>query len=341
MIRLGIDATSVAPEGKGISRVQRGTVRALAELDRFELVVFARHPEELAPVPARAVRGRPTILWEQLGLPRAARAERLDAVLTWSERLPVAGPERFAVWLFEPPRHRIDQNRRVGAGLWQRGSDLVTLALWQRSLARAGLVCTGSAATAAAIRDVAPRARVLYPGLEPSFSAVGDVDVHRHHPPYVLHLGSEDPRDDTSTAVEAARRAGARLVVAGGYERGGDGVETVGRVSDEALIDLYRGAAAFVDTSLYEGFGYQVLEAMACGTPVVASDTTSLPEIVGDAGLLCPPGDAQAFADALRRVLDDPALAGDLRARGLARAAEFTWDRTARALADAIDETFA
>ena len=112
-------------------------------------------------------------------------------------------------------------------------------------------------------------------------------------------------------------------------------------MSDEALIDLYRGAAAFVDTSLYEGFGYQVLEAMACGTPVVASDTTSLPEIVGDAGLLCPPGDAQAFADALRRVLDDSALAGDLRARGLARAAEFTWDRTARALADAIDETFA
>jgi glycosyltransferase involved in cell wall biosynthesis len=156
----------------------------------------------------------------------------------------------------------------------------------------------------------------------------------------VLHLGSNDPRDDTATAIEAARMAGVRLVVAGGYTGGGDGLEAVGRVSDETLVELYRGAAAFVDTTLYEGFGYQVLEAMACGTPVVASDTTSLPELVGDAGLLCPPGDTAAFAGALRRVLADPELAAELRTRGLARASEFTWDRTARMLADAIEETF-
>jgi glycosyltransferase involved in cell wall biosynthesis len=80
---------------------------------------------------------------------------------------------------------------------------------------------------------------------------------------------------------------------------------------------------------------------MAAGTPVIASDTTSIPEVVGDAGLLCPPRDADAFADALRLVLDDGELAARLRAKGLARAAEFTWERTARELADAVDEALA
>ena len=341
MIRLGVDATSAAPDGKGIARVQRGTVRALAELDRYDLVVFARHPEELAPVPAIRVRARPTIAWEQLGLPVAYRRHGLDALLTWSERLPLVGGGRFIVWLFEPPQHRIEQNRRVGASRWQRGSDLLTLALWSRSLRRATLVFTGSAATAEAIRDVAQSARALYPGLDPSFSAGGSGDVHRPHRPYVLHLGSPDPRDDTATAIEAARRAGARLVVAGGYGGRADDVELAGRISDAELVDLYRSASAFLDTSLYEGFGYQVLEAMACGAPVVASDTTSIPEVTGDAALLCPPGDANAFGQALRRILDDDALARDLRERGLARAAEFTWERTAGELAATIDEALA
>ena len=324
MIRVGIDATSVAPEGKGIARVQRGTVRALAELGEHELVVFARHPELFE----RAQRAtlRPTLAWEQVGLARAARD--VDVLLTWTERLPVVGAGRFVVWLFEPPSHRIEQNRRVGAGAWQRGSDLVTLALWRRSLRRARVVLTGSRATAEAIRDVAPRAQPLYPGLDERFSpGEGRADG------YVFHLGSNDPRDDTRTAVAAAQRAGVRLVVAGGYA--GDGVEAVGRVSDEELVALYRGASAFVDTSLYEGFGYQVLEAMACGTPVVASRATSLPELVGEAGVLCAPGDADAFAAGIRRALDER---GELRKLGLARAAEFTWERTARGLTDAIAE---
>ncbi len=338
MIRLGIDATSVAPDAKGISRVQRGTVRALAELGRHELVVFARHPGELAPDAAIGVWARPAILWEQVGLALAFRKHRLDALLTWTERLPIAGGGRCLVWLFEPPGHRIEQNRRTGAGPWQRGSDRLTLALWRRSLARASVVLTGSEATASAVRDVAPAARPLYPGLDAAFTPG---EASRDGEPYVLHLGSSDPRDDTPTAIEAARRAGVRLVVAGSYGGPAGAAELVGRVPDAELIDLYRGASAFLDTSLYEGFGYQVLEAMACGAPVVASNTTSIPEVVGDAGLLCPPGDVDAFAAALRRVQDEAALAPELRKRGLARAAEFTWARTAARLADAIETALA
>ena len=331
MIRLGVDATSVAPAGKGIARVQRGTVRALVESGGYELVVFARHPEELPEVTTVRVTMRPTLLWEQVGLARAFRRHRLDAMLTWTERLPVTGGGRYAVWLFEPPTHRIEQNVRSGAARWQRGSDLVTRLLWRRSLRRAAVVLTGSRATAEAIRDVAA-ARPLYPGLDDRFAPGTDRDD------FVLHVGSDDPRDDTRTAITAAESAGESLVIVGGYDGPSDGAVVKGRVSDESLAEHYRRARAFLDTSLYEGFGYQVLEAMASGTPVVASDTTSIPELVGDAGLLCPPGDAAAFAAALRRLREEPRLAGELGKRGLERAREFTWERTARELSSALEE---
>lgn len=341
MARLGIDATSVVPEGKGIARVQRRTVEALAALGRHELVVFARHPEELS----RAVRVAdcPALRWEQLGLPRAFREHRLEALLTWTERLPVRGGGHYVVWLFEPPTHRIRQNRLAGAGAYQRASDVVTRALWKRSIRRAALVLTGSNATRDEIRDVAPRARTLYPGLDAAFSPGPGGGQSR----YVLHIASSDPRDDTETALaafaEARRRLGSDvgLLVAGGRQVEGEGVVSLGRVSDAELVELYRGAAAYLDCSLYEGFGYQVLEAMACGAPVVATRVTSIPEIVGEAGLLCEPRSPRDLADALVRVLADEALAADLRRRGGERAAQFSWERTARDLADAVDEVVA
>jgi glycosyltransferase involved in cell wall biosynthesis len=256
-------------------------------------------------------------------------------LLTFSERLPIRPPVPTVVWLFESPLHRIESNRRTRAPLWHRGSDLATRLWWKRSLRAAEHVAMGSRATEAevtmAVPDLAGRTSVVYPGLAPGF-APGE---STRNGPYILHLGSDDPRDNTATAVEACRRAGARLLVAGGWR--GEGAEALGRVSDDELVDLYRGAAAFLDPTLYEGFGYGVLEAMACGAPVVASSSTSIPEVVGEAGLLCDPRSPEELAAAVRRVLDDPRLAADLRARGLARAAEFTWERAGAGLAASID----
>jgi glycosyltransferase involved in cell wall biosynthesis len=149
----------------------------------------------------------------------------------------------------------------------------------------------------------------------------------------VLALLSTDPRDDAETVFTATR--GHRLLVAGGYRgREQEGVEYLGRVSDDELLELYRGAAAYIDASLYEGFGLQVLEAMACGTPVVATGVTSIPELTRGAALLVPPGAPDAMAAALARVLSEPDV---WRRRGLERAAEFTWERTARELSEALE----
>jgi glycosyltransferase involved in cell wall biosynthesis len=105
-------------------------------------------------------------------------------------------------------------------------------------------------------------------------------------------------------------------------------VRFFGFVPEETLLVLYRLAAAFVFPSLYEGFGLPPLEAMASGTPVITSNVSSLPEVVGDAALLIDPMDPAAIADAMRRVLEDPALRADLIRRGCQRVKAFSWERS-------------
>ncbi len=165
---------------------------------------------------------------------------------------------------------------------------------------------------------------------------------------FLLYVGAIEPRKNLTMLLDAYRMllqedAELRLVVAGPYgwlyapflkrldalglrER----VVFTGWVAGEDLPALYAAAEAFVYPSLYEGFGLPVLEALACGTPVVCSDTSSLPEVAGDAALLVAPGDAAGWAAALRRVLSDAPLRAEMRRRGLAQAARFRWEETAR-----------
>ena len=104
-----------------------------------------------------------------------------------------------------------------------------------------------------------------------------------------------------------------------------------GYIPQDDLPAVYSRATAFIYPSLYEGFGLPVLEAMACGTPVITSNVSSMPEVAGDAGMLVPPQDVEALAGAIQRLLGDAELRQDLSRRGMARAREFTWRRAAEA----------
>jgi glycosyltransferase involved in cell wall biosynthesis len=104
----------------------------------------------------------------------------------------------------------------------------------------------------------------------------------------------------------------------------------VGFVPAECLPAIYRRAEALAYPSLYEGFGLPPLEAMACGTPVLVANTSALPEAVGDAAVAVDPSDVRALADGLARLLFDKVLRRDLRAKGIAQAAKFRWEQTAR-----------
>jgi glycosyltransferase involved in cell wall biosynthesis len=174
---------------------------------------------------------------------------------------------------------------------------------------------------------------------------------------YFLFVGTLQPRKNVPRllrAFAAARdRLGDRMVLALAGQAGvgaaslkdlagelgiGDAIRWLGYVPAEDRPGLYAAAAAFVFPSLYEGFGLPVLEAMAWGTPVIASDTSSLPEVVGDAGLIVDPLDVAGLADAMARVAEDRSLADRLVANGRRQAARFSWDRCAAAVEKAFAE---
>ncbi len=166
--------------------------------------------------------------------------------------------------------------------------------------------------------------------------------------PYILCVAGADPTKNVETLVEAFARLplplrdSHDLVLVGDFRRRADLRELVGRtgiekqtvftgvVSDGRLIDLYQHASLFVFPSRYEGFGLPVLEAMACGCPIICSNVSSLPEVAGDAALLVDPLDVDKLTSEMVRVLRDLELRSDLRKRGLAQASTFSWDRTAR-----------
>ena len=189
-------------------------------------------------------------------------------------------------------------------------------------------------------------------GVAPSFTPGAAADVAARLQPfglrrgeYLLFMGTIEPRKNLLRLLEAVEQAApeiGRLVVVGGHGwkddrirralarlEGAGRVRSLGYVPDDARPALLGGARAFVFPSLYEGFGLPPLEAMACGTPVITSNVSSLPEVVGDAALLVDPEDVAALAAALARVWRDEMLRAELRVRGLARARCFSWERTA------------
>lgn len=168
------------------------------------------------------------------------------------------------------------------------------------------------------------------------------------HPPFVLQVGRIEPRKNQATSLAAVSAVPGLSLVSIGAPReralaerltASPACRVLGHVSDADREALYRRAMGLIFPSLYEGFGFPVLEAMARGVPVVASRTSSVPEVGGEAVLwVDEPNDTAAFAAQLRRLLDEPGLASGLAERGRQRAAQFSWDACARGVLEVIRE---
>jgi glycosyltransferase involved in cell wall biosynthesis len=231
-----------------------------------------------------------------------------------------------------------------------------------RSVARADRVLADSASTSndliAHFGTPPEKVRVLYSGVDARFCPDAEpgekVRLKARYGlgdrPYVLSVGTLQPRKNYVRLIKAfanLQPASLQLAIAGGqgwlYEdilaeagKHGDRVRVLGFVDDADLPALLRNAALFAFPSLYEGFGLPVLEAMACGAPVVCSDASSLPEVAGDAALMVDPLDVNGLAQAMARALEDVDLRQEMVGNGLARAAQFTWGKAARQLLDAF-----
>ncbi len=304
------------------------------------------------------------ILWEQLVQPRALRGSRSELL----HALAFAGPKQidipWIVTIYDLSFIRFPESFNTINRMY------LTYAV-QDSLRRAIRAIAISESTK---RDlvtkfhVSPeKVKVIYCGIEPSFTAASDSTGvaqlrARYSLPekFILYLGTIEPRKNIVRLLRAYARAKRearlphRLVLVGArgwkYAKVDRVVEEEGILNDvmftgyapqEELVSWYRAADLFVYPSLYEGFGLPPLEAMACGTPVVTSNASSLPEVVGDAALLVAPENERALADAILRALTDRTLREEMVARGIAQAARFSWQRAARETAALYHEVLA
>ena len=232
-------------------------------------------------------------------------------------------------------------------GGWRMLGERLRHRVGRRLLPRAELIFAVSESTKADLLRIArvekDRVRVVYEGVDPEFKprsgARERIEGHWHLArPYALFVGALDVRKDPRGLVrawKAAKAAGADidLVVAG--EPGGQapkdmgGATMLGHATSDELVDLLSAAECLLFPSLYEGFGLPALEAMACGCPVVAYRNSSLPEVVGDAGVLAPNRDADALGRAAAELIEDRIRRQQLVDRGLTQAALFSWKKTA------------
>jgi glycosyltransferase involved in cell wall biosynthesis len=321
-----IDARAAArPELGGVERWARELAARLPQLDPdgYEVVL----------PPARLVH-RAGHAWEQVVLPAYAARRGTPLLLCPANLAPLAFPRNVVVIhdaaaLREPAwysRLYVAWQRALLPALARRALHLVTVSEFSRS----ELVELLGADPA--------KITVIPGGVDERFRPDADPEparaAHGLDRPYVLTVASLTARKNLAALETTARRLAAQgidVVAAGGgrpqfrAEQGDLGVRFLGHVDDDHLPGLYAGAEAFVLPSRYEGFGLTALEAMAAGTPVVASDRTALPEVVGDAGVLVDPDDHDGIADAVERAIGDVRLA---RA-GVERARSFTWADTA------------
>jgi len=367
-MRIAFDGTTLRPGRTGVGYYTEHLLHHLAQEGPDEdLIVVSNQPVDVTrPLPSRvrvdAPSSRlPRMVWMQTLAPRAMRRVRADIAHFTNGMVPLASPVPTVVTIHDMsltlypryhPARRVMLNRPLVDLAARRADAIITVSQSaKRDIMRAyGLP--------------SDRVHVVHEAAAPSFHRVEDAAtlerVRRQHAlpeRFILYVGTIEPRKNLPKLIEGfARRHHSgdlphRLVCAGPYgwlsrdiddllDRLSirDAVQFAGYLPFDDLPALYTLAEMFVFPSLYEGFGLPPLEAMASGTPVITSNVSSLPEVVGDAALMIDPYDPAAIADAMRRVLTDASLRSDLRTRGLERARSFSWERSIRRVREIYDE---
>ena len=346
MPRVGLDGRDLLRKRTGVVNNTVNLARELTATHAADVVVYIDRPVSSADEPPPAGVGlrevdAPPLLWKHVALPAALARDRVDVFHSPTGTLPLITGCKQVVTMHDlfaaiEPRWFTP---RVG---WQL----------RASQSRAARVATRVIAVSECTRSdlveryrVPPeRIRVVYNGVDHAHFRPADVDApalarsYGVPHPFVLCVGSLMPWRNAPRLLRAVARIGYGLLFVGrdiwgtdptarlAARQGWNWARFAGYVPDDQLPALYAAARVFAYPSLYEGFGIPPLEAMACGTPVVASTAGALPEVLGDAALLVDPYDEEALTGAIRAAAQDN---GNLRRRGLERAARFTWQRAA------------
>jgi glycosyltransferase involved in cell wall biosynthesis len=327
----------------------------------LQVRVFSHDTADLLPNPSLQIinsrwrTGRPLmrILWEQTAWPLQAARLKLDLLHSMAFVTPFLSPCPTVVTVYDlsfihyPERFPILQR-------------LYLTSQTKRSCRAARRVVVISESGRHDVRRLyglpSERIDVVAPGVDDHFRPVARAQVAAFRQreqlaePFILHVGTLQPRKNIPLLIEALARLGRpglRLVLVGGkgwaYEAIFERVTTLGLeqqvrfagyVPDDDLPLWYNAAALLAFPSVYEGFGLPVAQAMACGTPVVAANTSAIPEVAGEAALLFDPQDVGSLARHIANVLDDPQLAATMREAGLAQARHFSWQEAGRRMAD-------
>lgn len=363
-MRIGIDARfAVRQPRRGIGTYSINFLKALAALnEQIEFILYIDEDDTEGVLPSgvniKVRRLHPSIypIWEQLALPVAAKLDKLDFLHALGNTAPLLLPKRTKLVLSLMDVMFLQTGRFVPIPktLYQIVGRAYRSILVPFNARSADAIITISDFSRQdilkLINGLSPeKVMSMYLSCDPNFSLSSRSSVMNVRRPFVLCLGAEDPRKNTLRVVQAYLYALKNynieqdLVIIGynNWEKSAayclvksakaeSRVEFLSFISIENLIEMYTQATCLLYVSLYEGFGIPILEAFSCGCPVIASNSTSIPEVGGDAALYVDPRSVTEIAETVAHLCNDPVLQSDLKARGLERARKFSWEKVAR-----------
>lgn len=363
-MKIGVDARNLVPSLSGIGRYVMEMSRALGAQGHSLVLYLPEAPRTPLPtLPGCDIQiwnfkgPWRRLIWSQTALPKAANNDRLDLFWGPAHRLPTGLTPRLPTVV------------TIHDLVWQKAAETMRWQTWmgervfmRSALKRADRILADSDATAKDIvafyPDAIGRTHVVHPGLTALPPPAGRCLV----PPnsdgpmrYALFVGTLEPRKNlvrllqAFALIEPTGRSNLKLVIAGGQgwrlndlsaliaELGiQDRVVLTGYVSDSELAQLYASAEFLLMPSLYEGFGFPIIEAQSFGVPVITSDRSSMPEVAGAGAILIDPQDVMAIKNAIISLCSDQALSKRLSEKGKENAARFSWQKAAAQLSSII-----